>query len=92
MTVGDPVLECVGAIVARIAGPSRTPVDLGPDTPLGNGLWLDSIELLEVIVACELEFGIAFDESVDLASGGLETLGALVSLVRARQAELQDPT
>jgi acyl carrier protein len=81
MSLSDPVLEKTCAIVARIAGPARTPASLGPDTRLGDGLWLDSIELLEVVVACEEEFGIAFDERTVLDSGALETLGSLAALV-----------
>jgi acyl carrier protein len=51
-----------------VAGPSRTPPDSGPQTPLsGAGLRLDSVELLEVVVACECEFGIMFDATRDLA-------------------------
>jgi hypothetical protein len=47
------VLEGVQAIVAEIAGAHRTPSDAGPETPLGeDGFWLDSIDVLEVILAC----------------------------------------
>jgi acyl carrier protein len=86
MTPDDEVLTAVRAIVERVAGASRTPAGIGPDTRLGDGLWLDSVELLEVIVACEHEFGITFDDGDDLERGGLETLGALAALIRAKQS------
>ena len=75
-----------GRSLTRVAGPSRTPADSGPDTRLsGAGFWLDSIELLEVIVACEAEFGITFDAMRDLTGSALETLGSLADLVRSKR-------
>jgi len=43
-----------------------TPADIGDDDPLfGNGLGLDSIDALELVVALEKEFGIVIaDEEV----------------------------
>lgn len=89
----DPALDAaVRAILERIAGPARTPANLGPDTPLADGLWLDSIELVEVIVACENEFGIVFDSSNDLRAGAFATLATLTSLVQSKLAALRrDP-
>ena len=84
--ITDPVLERVQAIVCGIAGPHRTPVDAGPRTRLGGeGFWLDSIDLLEVIIACESEFGIVFDSVTDLTAGTLRTIGSLADLVRSKQ-------
>ena len=58
----DSVLARVRRVVVRTAGATRTPPDPGPDTPLGEaGFWLDSVDLVEVIVACEEEFGVTFD-------------------------------
>ena len=86
------LLAATRAIIERIAGPSRTPPGIGPETPLADGLWLDSIELLEVVVACESEFGIVFDEANDLQSGVFDTLGTLTDLIRVkRAARRQDP-
>ena len=52
MTV-DPILERVQALVTEVAGPERAPADADPDTPLGDsGYWLDSVDVLEVILAC----------------------------------------
>lgn len=77
------------AIIERVAGPSRTPADSGPDTLLGDGFWLDSIELVEVVIACENEFGILFDKAGDLEAGAFDTLGTLTELVRAKVSALR---
>ncbi|HEY6509319.1 MAG TPA: acyl carrier protein [Vicinamibacterales bacterium] len=92
MSSADPLLDRTRAIIERIAGPHRTPAQSGPDTPLADGFWLDSVELLEVVVACETEFGIVFDEASDLEHGALDTLGTLTDLVRSkRSAARQEP-
>ena len=91
MNAADSTFTTTRAIVERIAGAGRTPPDIGPETPLGDGFWLDSVELLEVIVACEQAFGIAFDEANDIESGGLATLGALANLIRGKQSAGQSP-
>ncbi len=58
----DRVLQQVRAIVTHIAGPSRVPPNIDPDTPLGEGgFWLDSVDVLEVMIACEQAFGVSFD-------------------------------
>jgi acyl carrier protein len=88
MNTDDSILAATLAIVQNIAGANRTPADLGPETRLGDDFWLDSVELLEVVVACEQEFEIAFDDTRDLESGALETLGTLVALIRAKQSAL----
>lgn len=80
------------AVIERIAGRDRTPASCGPDTPIGDGQWLDSVELLEVVVACETEFGIVFDETGDLASGTFDTLGTLTEMIRAKLGAMQTPS
>ncbi len=86
MSATDPVLEATRALVERVAGPARTPHPAGSATPLSEaGFWLDSVELLEVIVACETEFEIVFDATRDLTREALETLGTLTELVRSKR-------
>ena len=81
----DSILDRVLAIVARISGPARTPPDAGPDTPLGEeGYWLDSLELLDVIVACENEFGTTLDEASGLGADALESARTLARVIRAQ--------
>jgi acyl carrier protein len=86
MTDRDALLDRILAIVARVVGPKRTPPpDIGAHTPLGDdGLWLDSVELLQVVIACEAEFGITFDPATDLVGGGLSTLGTLADLIHGK--------
>ncbi len=78
----EAVLGRVAGIVAGIAGPDRTPPGAGPDTPLGDhGYWLDSMDVLEVILACEREFGIALDQDEDLTAESLKTVRALGEVI-----------
>jgi acyl carrier protein len=82
---GDPILERVQAIVAAIAGPERTPDGAGPDTPLGDtGYWLDSVDVLEVILACEREFGTVFEAGADLTADTLSSPRGLADLIRSK--------
>lgn len=78
----DTLLVRVQRIVERQAGASRTPPDASPDTALGEaGFWLDSIDLIDVVVACEEEFGVAFDGEVDLTPETLATVRSLAALI-----------
>jgi len=83
---GDITLERVQAIVTRIAGPDRIPRDAGPDTPLRDGgYWLDSVDLLETMIACETEFEVAFDPEVDFSDRTLGTVATLFRLIQAKR-------
>lgn len=69
-------------IVSRIAGPDRVPAAVGADTPLGEGgFWLDSVEMLDLLVACEEEFGLVLDDAA-LAVSALTSIGSLIEAVR----------
>lgn len=81
----DRLCDRVRDIVTRIAGPHRTPANAGPATPLAEGgFWLDSIALLEVIVACETEFGVTFDSARDLTRDTLKSVESLAAVIRGR--------
>jgi len=81
----DSILDRVQRLVAQAAGDARIPADAGPDTPLGeDGFWLDSVDLVEVIVACEGEFGVAFDGETDLTPESLRTVRSLATLIRSK--------
>ena len=85
MLEGDTVLDRVRDILVRIAGPDRAPANLAPDTPLGEaGLWLDSVELLEVILACDQAFGVGSGADEDPPPTALGTVGALAAWIRSR--------
>ena len=82
----DDVVERVTAIVSGIAGSHRTPPKVDPTTPLvDGGFWLNSVDLLEVIIACEAEFNVALDAAVDLTTRDLGTIGSLADLMRAKR-------
>ncbi len=81
----DRVLQQVRAIVTHIAGPSRVPPNIDPDTPLGEGgFWLDSVDVLEVMIACEQAFGVSFDGRLDLHPETLSTVRALSDAILKR--------
>lgn len=85
MTGGDATLASIRVIVEQVAGSRRIPAQVGPETRLSEGgFWLDSVELLQVIVACEERFGIVFDANQDLTPDALETLATLTALVGAK--------
>ncbi len=82
----DPSVERVQAIIARVVGPNQSPRDVGPDTELGEeGYSLDSVTLLEVIIACEAQFGVLFDPETDFTAENLRTVGTLHALMRAKR-------
>jgi len=83
----SPTLERVLSIVSGVAGAHRSPPGAGRETPLTDGgFWLDSVELLEIVLACEEAFGIVFDSTADLTDESLSTVGSLVELIQARRA------
>ena len=82
----DLILERVKAIVTRIAGPARTPEHVSSDTALGeDGFWLDSLDLFEVILACEEEFGIRVASDTDTVAEALRTVRGLAALIGATE-------
>ncbi len=85
--MNDPILERVQRVVVRTAGAARTPPDAGPDTPLGEaGFWLDSVDLVEVVVACESEFGVTFEGETDLTAESLRTVRSLAAMIQSKGA------
>ena len=79
------VLGRLMALLGRIAGADRTPVDAGPETPIREGgFWLDSVALLELIVAAETEFGVEFDPTRDFDEAPLRTVGSFAACIGAR--------
>jgi acyl carrier protein len=85
----DPVFAEVRGIVEKIAR-HRAPSVVGPDTRLAEDYWLDSVEMLDVVIACELAFGVTFDDRTDFEGGSLSTLGTLTELLRSKVAVPRD--
>lgn len=81
----DPIRARVQAIVGGIAGGHRSPPDAGAATPLGtNGYWLDSIDVLEVVLACEKAFDVSLTDVDDLTADTLASVGTLAELIRRK--------
>ena len=76
-------LARIETLIAGIAGPDRMPEGAGPDTPLGHdGFWFDSLDVLEVILACEREFGVVFEDGSSLNADALLSASKLAALVQ----------
>jgi acyl carrier protein len=74
-------------ILADVAGPGRVPAGAGGETPLRDGgFWLDSVALLELVVAVESEFGVDFDPATDFGEAALRTVGSLTAVIERRLA------
>ena len=74
-------------VIAAATGPERRPAQTDAATPLfDGGYWLTSVDMLEIVLACEAEFDVTFDEGADLAPGTLRTVGDLVALVERKRA------
>jgi acyl carrier protein len=86
MTRDDTITRII-VLASRLAGPERTPRGAGPETPLAEGgFWLDSVGLLEMVVACEEEFGVEFDSEQDLTAEALGTVGDLATVIERKLA------
>jgi acyl carrier protein len=79
----DPLFAEVRAIVEKFASP-RIPSQVGWDTRLTEDFWLDSVEMLEIVILCETTLGVAFDERSDFDGEALSTLGSLTALIRSK--------
>jgi acyl carrier protein len=83
------LLDRLRGVITRVVGATRIPADVSADTGLADGgLWLDSMDLLQVVLASEVEFGITFKPAEDLLGGGLETLRTFAELIRRRSPDL----
>jgi acyl carrier protein len=86
----DVVLARVIELAASFAA-HPGPVTPGPDTTLaGGGFWLDSLALLELLVACEETFGVCLDHT-ELLPHRLKTTGTLAALIESRLAATDGP-
>ncbi len=81
------VLERLLVLLSRTAGADRTPAVVGPETPIREGgFWLDSVALLELIVAAETDFGVELDPTRDLDEATLRTAGSFAACIAVRLA------
>lgn len=92
MTDERTLVDHLREIVTGIVGDARVPADADDNTPLAEGgYWLDSVELLQVIVACEDSFEITFEPGEDLIGAELRSLGTLAKVIRRRSASPASP-
>jgi acyl carrier protein len=78
------ILDRLEKIVRQVAGAARASGALDASTPLRDGgLWLDSVALLELVVAVEREFGVDL-EPTDLSDASLRTIGSLADVIERR--------
>jgi len=71
-------------ILANVAGPDRTPEHVSAETPLSEGgFWLDSADLLEVMLACEGVFSVTLDPTTILPQGSDLTVARLMRAIES---------
>ncbi len=82
----DPdLLSRVHLLVTTIAGPDRVPDHASPDTVLGDaGYGLDSLDVLEVILACEAEFSVVFDPADAVTADPMLSARGLADVIERR--------
>jgi len=69
-------------ILTEVAGPDRTPERVSADTPLNEGgFWLDSADLLEVLLGCEAAFSVNLDPSTILPEESELTVARLMRAI-----------
>ena len=74
------------AIVREIVGPARAAAPIDDSTPLRDGgLGLDSVSLLELIVAVETQLEVDFDPTTDFGEAALRTVGTFAAVIERRR-------
>jgi acyl carrier protein len=76
--------EDVKAVLVSTLGIEDRAASIGPDTELlGNLPELDSMAVLELVVALEERFGVTIDDD-EVTAEVFETLGSLTAMVAAK--------
>lgn len=80
----DHLVEKVGAIVFQTLDLSPDLLPLEPETRLfGTGLGLDSVEILQIVVALEMEFHITIEDA-ELRLENFRDIASVVSLIQKK--------
>lgn len=82
----DPLIEELkGKLIQTLGLTHVKPEQLGPDDPLvGAGLGLDSIDVLEIVVLLEQDYGVKID-SKEVGQQAFASLRALADFVRGHR-------
>jgi acyl carrier protein len=87
----DEILAAIIELADSTEGATK-PHTLDAETPLSEGGFsLDSLGLIELLMACEDRFGIALDAS-ELLPQQLSTVGTLAVLIQSRLADVRTPS
>ncbi len=64
-----------------------TPADIGDDTPLfaEDGLGLDSIDALELVLALKKQYGVVLEANDEAARAHLRSVATLAALIEAKR-------
>ena len=82
----EGIVARVSELAALLAGRGRAAAAPTVDTKLTNGgFWLDSIALVDLLIACEVDFGLSFDGR-RLEPAELATVGTLARLIERHLA------
>ena len=80
----DLIAKLKSEIITQLNLEDKTPDDINPDAPLfGDGLGLDSIDALELIVLLEKNYGLKLDKPED----GKEVFHSVKSLANFIQSK-----
>ena len=84
----EAILERVRKLLIHHALLKRAPDEIDPDVALfGTGHGLDSLDVVEVVIGVEIEFGIKFPTE-DERMTAMRSVGALVDLIMRQQGRL----
>lgn len=84
----ERTLAQVRELLAKIVNYNGDPADIDPDAGLfGNGLGLDSLDSMEVLIALETDLGVKL-EGDDLIRMGLRNVNGVVDAVMRLRGEL----
>lgn len=79
--------ELKGFIIETMNLEDISPADIGDDMPLfgDDGLALDSIDALELVLALKKKYGIVLEANDEKSREHLRSVATLAALVRSRQ-------
>jgi acyl carrier protein len=92
MTINDPTLETVKAVIAKTLGIEDRATTLNASTPLfGSMPELDSFAVIELLTALEGQFGFEIEDS-EFSGEIFETVGTLAQFVEQKTGQRNDAT